>query len=115
MAVRKETEQKTVVRKAEFMPFSESTEVNAHQNLDLILDLSLRVTVELGRTTMSVREVLSLGPGSVFQLDRLAGEQVDILVNDRPIARGEVVVVDENFGVRITDIIAPNKRLPGKE
>jgi flagellar motor switch protein FliN/FliY len=115
MAVRKEPEPKTVVRKAEFMPFNESEDAGAHHNLELILDLSLRVTVELGRTTMSVRDVLSLGPGSVFQLDRLAGEQVDILVNDRPIARGEVVVVDENFGVRITDIIAPSKRLPGKE
>jgi flagellar motor switch protein FliN/FliY len=115
MATRKESETKTVVRKAEFMPFAESAEVPGHQNLELILDLSLRVTVELGRTTMSVREVLSLGPGSVFQLDRLAGEQVDILINDRAIAKGEVVVVDENFGVRITDIIAPNKRLPGKD
>jgi flagellar motor switch protein FliN/FliY len=115
MASRKEPETKPVVRKAEFVPFTEAPEATGHQNLDLILDLSLRVTVELGRTTMSVREVLSLGPGSVFQLDRLAGEQVDILINDRIIAKGEVVVVDENFGVRITDIIAPNKRIGERE
>ena len=114
MATRGDAVPKAVARRAEFMPFGETTDVVGHQNLDLILDLSLRVTVELGRTTMSVRDVLSLGPGSVLQLERLAGEQIDILINDRIIAKGEVVV-DEDFGVRITDIIPPNKRIPGKE
>ena len=65
----------------------------------------MNVTVELGRTELTVAEVLGLGPGSVVELDRLAGEPVDILVNDRLIARGEVVVVDENFGVRVVEVI----------
>ncbi len=113
MATKKtENDSKLVVQKASFTPFGEAAEGHANHNLDLIMDLSLRVTVELGRTTMAVRDVLSLGPGSVFQLDRLAGEPVDIMINDRIIAKGEVVVVDENFGVRITDILAPNKRIP---
>jgi flagellar motor switch protein FliN/FliY len=106
-----ETRERQVVRTAEFAPFGEIAETGAPQNLDLIMDLSLRVTVELGRTVMSVREVLSLGPGAVVQLDKLAGEQVDILINDRLVAKGEVVVVDENFGVRIIDILTPNKRI----
>lgn len=100
-----------VVRTAEFAPFGEIADAGAPQNLELIMDLSLRVTVELGRTVMSVREVLSLGPGAVVQLDKLAGEQVDILINDRLVAKGEVVVVDENFGVRIIDILTPGKRI----
>lgn len=80
-------------------------------SLDLIMDVSLRVTVELGRSTMTVEEVLALGPGSVVELNKLAGEPVDILINDRPIARGEVVVVDENFGVRVTEILSPRSRI----
>ncbi len=77
----------------------------APQPLDLILDVTMRVSVELGRAKMSVQEILALGPGSVVELDKLAGEPVDILVNDRFIARGEVVMVDENFGVRVTEIL----------
>lgn len=75
--------------------------------LDLILDVTMRVSVELGRASLTVQEILALGPGSVVELDKLAGEPVDILVNDRLIARGEVVMVDENFGVRVTEIVAP--------
>ena len=78
--------------------------------IDLIMDVTMRVTVELGRSSMSVEEVLQLGPGSVVELNKLAGEPVDILVNDRLIARGEVVVVDENFGVRVTEIVSPLQR-----
>ena len=70
----------------------------------------MRVSVELGRSSMSVEEILSLGPGSVVELNKLAGEPVDILVNDHLIARGEVVVVDENFGVRVTEIVSTHKR-----
>ncbi|GMU41590.1 MAG: hypothetical protein AMXMBFR23_24560 [Chloroflexota bacterium] len=81
------------------------------QAFDLIMDVSMRVTVELGRSTMTVEEVLSLGPGSVVELDKLAGEPVDVLVNDQLIARGEVVVVDENFGVRVTEIVSPRRRV----
>jgi flagellar motor switch protein FliN/FliY len=74
------------------------------------MDVSMRVTVELGRSSLTVEEILELGPGSVVELNKLAGEPVDILVNDRLIARGEVVVVDENFGVRVTEIISPRQR-----
>jgi len=71
----------------------------------------LEVTVELGRTKKYIREILEFGPGSIIELDKLAGEPVDILVNGKAIAKGEVVVIDENFGVRITDIIHPSKRI----
>lgn len=77
------------------------------QALDLILDVSMRVSVELGRTKLTVQEILALGTGSVVELDKLAGEPVDILINERLIARGEVVMVEENFGVRVTEILRP--------
>ncbi len=79
-------------------------------NIDLLMDVSLRVTVELGRTQMTLRQVLDLQHGSVIELDRLAGDPVDIYVNERLIARGEVVVVDDKFGVRITELISAEKR-----
>ncbi len=82
----------------------------SQQQMDLILDVPLRVSVELGRSSMTVEAVLALGPGSVVELNKLAGEPVDVLVNDRLIARGEVVVVDENFGVRVTEVISPRSR-----
>jgi flagellar motor switch protein FliN/FliY len=75
------------------------------------MDVPLQVTVELGRTQKMVKEVLALGPGSVLELDKLAGEPVDILVNEKPIAKGEVVVIDENFGIRVTEILAPRDRV----
>ncbi len=80
-------------------------------NIGLLLDVPLKLTVELGRTTKLVKEILALAPGSVVELDKLAGEAVDILVNEKLIAKGEVVVIDENFGVRITEIINPEERL----
>lgn len=76
------------------------------QNLNLLLDIPLQVTVELGRTKKVIKEILELSAGSIIQLDKLAGEPVDILVNNKLIAKGEVVVIDENFGVRVTDIIS---------
>jgi flagellar motor switch protein FliN len=79
--------------------------------LELILDITMPITVELGRTRMLIRDILALGPGSVVELDKLAGEPVELLVNDRPIAKGEVVVIDENFGVRLTQISQPAERL----
>lgn len=100
-----------VVRPAQFTSFASQSEGAAMANIDLILDVQLRVTVELGRKLMSVRDILALGPGSVVELDKVAGEPVDVLVNDRLIATGEVVVADDNFGVRITDIVNPAKRL----
>ncbi|MBI1389554.1 MAG: flagellar motor switch protein FliN [bacterium] len=81
------------------------------RNLELILDIKLEIKVELGRTKRKIRDVLELGPGSVIELDKLAGEPVDILVNDKLFAKGEVVVIDENFGVRITDILTIQERI----
>lgn len=77
---------------------------------DLLHDVEMEVTAELGRTRMSVKELLSLAPGAVIELDRAAGGPADLLVNGRLIARGEVVVIDENFGIRITEIVAPTDR-----
>ena len=81
------------------------------RNLSLILDIPLRVTVELGRTKMPVSELLNLTQGSVIELTKLAGEPMEVLVNDKLIARGEAVVVNEKFGVRLTDIISPTERI----
>ena len=81
------------------------------RNLDLILDIPLRVTVELGRTKMMVSDLLNLGQGSVIELSKLAGEPMEVLVNDKLVARGEAVVVNEKFGVRLTDIISPAERV----
>ncbi len=80
-------------------------------DLDFILDIPLDVTVELGRTSMLVNELLQLGQGSVIELTKLAGEPMEILVNGKLIARGEVVVVNEKFGVRLTDIVSPIERV----
>src|SRR5947209_6218068 len=83
----------------------------SHRNLSLILDIPLRVAVELGRTKMVVNELLNLGQGSVIELSKLAGEPMEVLVNDKLVARGEAVVVNEKFGVRLTDIISPSERV----
>jgi len=82
-----------------------------NSNLNLLLDIPLKVTVELGRTKKQIKDILELSQGSVIELDKLAGEPVDILVNNKLIAKGEVVVIDENFGVRVTDIASPWDRL----
>ncbi|HEY4601565.1 MAG TPA: flagellar motor switch phosphatase FliY [Cerasibacillus sp.] len=86
-------------------------EKQEQRNLDMLLDIPLRVTVELGRTRRTVKDILSLTSGSIVELDKLAGEPVDILVNEKLIAKGEVVVIDENFGVRITDIMNQSDRI----
>ncbi len=99
------------VHPVQFQPFEGELEGMSATNLDLLLDVGLRVSVELGRADLTIKDVLALGPGSVIELDKLAGEPVDIYVNDRLIAKGEVVVVDENFGVRVTDIVSPQKRI----
>ncbi|RJQ12032.1 MAG: flagellar motor switch protein FliN [Dehalococcoidia bacterium] len=101
------------VHPVRFPPLPEvrgGTAAGMPRSLDLIMDVAMRVTVEIGRSTMTVEDVLSLGPGSVVELNTLAGEPVDVLVNDQLIARGEVVVVDENFGVRVTEIVSPRRR-----
>ncbi len=88
-----------------------SKEVDEIHNLDFILDIPLRVSVELGRTKIMVRDLLQLGQGSVVELAKYAGEPLELLVNDKLIARGEVVVVNEKFGIRLTDIISPVERI----
>lgn len=81
------------------------------QSLDFILDIPLKVTVELGRAKMPIRDVLQLAQGSVVELSKFAGEPLEVLVNEKLIARGEVVVVNEKFGIRLTDIISPVERI----
>jgi len=81
------------------------------ERLALLLDIKLDVSIELGRTKMLLRDILELGPGSVIELDKMAGETVDMLINDKKLAKGEVVVVDENFGVRITHLISMQERI----
>lgn len=104
-----------VAQKAQFAPLTPPEGKPERQRLDLLADLQLEVTVELGRTSMTVAEVLQLGPGSIIELERIAGEPVDILVNDRLIARGEVVVVDENFGVRVVEVVKKASDRPLEE
>ncbi len=77
------------------------------QELERLHDVPVELAVEIGRTHMTIREALALGPGSIVTLDKLAGEPVDLLVNGKPIARGEVVVIDEEFGLRVTEVLAP--------
>ncbi|HEX4519269.1 MAG TPA: flagellar motor switch protein FliN [Gaiellaceae bacterium] len=76
-------------------------------DLSLVFDLPVELAVEIGRTTMTIRETLAIAPGSLIQLNRLAGEPVDLLVNGHRIARGEVVAIDEEFGLRVTEIVSP--------
>ncbi len=94
-----------------FEPLGGSTTAPANQGLELILDIPVTLTVELGRTKISIRNLLQLAHGSVVELDGLAGEPMDVLVNGTLIAQGEVVVVNEKFGIRLTDIITPQERM----
>ncbi|ADQ05379.1 CheC, inhibitor of MCP methylation / FliN fusion protein [Caldicellulosiruptor owensensis OL] len=109
---KKEQPQKVYnVSPVQFESFDEEEERKYPENIELILDVPLEITVELGRTQKLVREILEFSTGSIIELEKLAGEPVDILVNGKVIAKGEVVVIDENFGVRITDIVNPSNRL----
>ena len=86
--------------------------INAEgQNLDVILDIPVSISMEVGRTSITIRNLLQLNQGSVIELDRLAGEPLDVLVNGTLIAHGEVVVVNEKFGIRMTDVISPAERI----
>lgn len=107
---RQQVAQHVNVQPVQFAPLVQGSMPVTDTNIDLIMDVPLQVTVELGRTKKLIRDILELAPGSVVELDKLAGEPVDILVNGKLIAKGEVVVIDENFGVRITDIISPLER-----
>ena len=85
--------------------------IDQQADIDLLLDVPLQITVELGQAKRTIRELLELGQGSILHLTRHAGEPVDVLVNGRHIARGEVVVIDENFGIRVTEVVSPADRL----
>ncbi len=104
--------EETMAHPAEFQQLSVSaSDRRSAGNIDLLMDVKMPIAIELGRTEMAISEILTLGPGSVVELDKLAGEPVDLLVNGKIVARGEVVVVDENFGVRITMLMSPQERL----
>jgi len=96
---------------AQFSPVQDSGKSSVQRGLDFILDIPLQITVELGRAQMLINDLLQLGQGSVVELSKLAGEPMEVLVNQKLIARGEVVVVNEKFGIRLTDIISPLERV----
>ena len=102
--------QNVPVQPAQFTPLSTAPVQVNDANIGLILDVPLQVTVELGRTKKSIKDILEMTNGSIVELDKLAGEPVDIQVNGKFLAKGEVVVIDENFGVRITEIASPEER-----
>lgn len=105
-------QQPVTIQQAELSEFEDvSLNPNERNNLNMLLDIPLKVSVELGRTTQTIKDILEMGSGSIIELDKLAGEPVDIHVNNKLIAKGEVVVIDENFGVRVTDIISQAERI----
>lgn len=94
-----------------FQEFSGGVKAGTHNDIDFILDIPVQLTVELGRTKIAIKNLLQLAQGSVVELDGLAGEPMDVLVNGCLIAQGEVVVVNDKFGIRLTDIITPSERI----
>ncbi|ADL13136.1 flagellar motor switch phosphatase FliY [Acetohalobium arabaticum] len=104
-------EESVDVQSVEFSQLGEGQTEQGQSKIDLIKDVPLEVTVRLGKTKMLIKDILELGNGSVIELDKLAGESVDLLVNGKLIAKGEVVVIDENFGFRVTDIVSPMERI----
>jgi len=104
------------VQPVQFAPLSQPQgQTTVPGNIGLLMDVSMQLTVELGRTKMLIKDILGMGEGTIVELDKLAGEPVDLLVNGKLIAKGEVVVIDENFGVRVTDIISPMERISNLE
>jgi flagellar motor switch protein FliN/FliY len=95
----------------DFEQFPKIQQPKTPHNIDMLLDVTLPISIELGRTSMPIQDILNLGPGSVVELSKLAGEPVDLLVNNKMIARGEVVVVDENFGIRVTSMVSQEERI----
>ena len=94
------------VQPASFKPFTgDMSSTGQHENIDLIMDVPLEVTVELGRTKKSIKEILDFAPGTIVELNKIAGEPIDVLVNGKYVAKGEVVVIEESFGIKITEII----------
>ncbi|MDL2271858.1 flagellar motor switch protein FliN [Desulfovibrio sp. OttesenSCG-928-I05] len=117
-AVKKEKEQSSLAAQAKTADFKDLTEDakaprvdSGRRELDFILDIPLDVSAELGRTRLLINELLQLGQGSVVELDKLAGEPLEVYVNGKLVARGEAVVINEKFGVRLTDIISPIERV----
>jgi flagellar motor switch protein FliN/FliY len=96
---------------AAFQDFGAGTKTATHNDIDFILDIPVQLTVELGRTKIAIKNLLQLAQGSVVELDGMAGEPMDVLVNGCLIAQGEVVVVNDKFGIRLTDIISPSERI----
>lgn len=116
--IKKEKEKKSLASQAKDMSFKDLTEEakaprpeSDRRDLDFILDIPLDVSAELGRTRLLINELLQLGQGSVVELNKLAGEPLEIYVNGKLVARGEAVVINEKFGVRLTDIISPIERV----
>jgi len=106
-------EQPAQAAAAEFDSLEDTSDGPAveEENLDVILDIPVTISMEIGRTSISIRNLLQLNQGSVVELDRLAGEPMDVLVNGTLVAHGEVVVVNEKFGIRLTDVISPAERV----
>ncbi|MDD4503222.1 MAG: flagellar motor switch phosphatase FliY [Clostridiaceae bacterium] len=109
--VKREEHKVVNVQPVQYQTFDSDQWSAEKESIELIMDVPLEITVELGRTKKLIRDILEFGPGTILELDKLAGEPVDILVNGKYIAKGEVVVIDESFGVRITDIVSASKRL----
>ncbi len=111
-AVTRTNQQQVAVSATHFEQLSPEDSANGlRPNLDLIMDVGLQLSVELGRTNKRIKEILELSVGAILELDKLAGEPVDILINGKPLAKGEVVVIDENFGVRVTEIVSQIERV----
>jgi flagellar motor switch protein FliN/FliY len=102
---------KPAAQTAGFQELKTDGSAAGNRDINFLLDIPLEVSVELGRTRMLIKDLLQLGQGSVVELGKIAGEPMEILVNDKLIARGEVVVVNEKFGVRLTDVISPTERI----
>ncbi|MDD4683506.1 MAG: flagellar motor switch protein FliN, partial [Eubacteriales bacterium] len=94
-----------------FDPYEEQGGVPVEDGIDMIMDVPLQITVELGQSKKSIKDILDITVGSIITLDKAAGEPVDIVVNGKMIARGEVIVIDDSYGVRITEIVSPSSRL----
>jgi flagellar motor switch protein FliN/FliY len=109
--VRREEQKVVNVQPVQYQTFESEQWSAEKESIELIMDVPLEITVELGRTKKLIKDILEFGPGTILELDKLAGEPVDIMVNGKYIAKGEVVVIDESFGVRITDIVSASKRL----
>jgi len=110
-AIGEATAETPTVRPIEFDPLQRRTPGSERAGIDLLLDVKLPIAVELGRTEVDVKTILEFGPGSIIELDKLASEPVDLLVNGVLVARGEVVVVDDSFGIRLTSLVSPAERI----